>query len=60
MVKNLPEMPESWVQSLGQEDPLKEGIATHSRFLIWKIPWTEKPQFSSVQTLSRVRLFATP
>ena len=60
MVKNLPEMPESWVQSLGQEDPLKEGIATHSRFLIWKIPWTEKPQFSSVQTLSRVRVFATP
>ena len=31
-----------WVQSMGQEDPLEEGIATHSSILTWKIPWTEK------------------
>jgi len=31
------------VQSLGQEDPLKEGMATHSRILAWRIPWTEEP-----------------
>ena len=43
MVKNLPVMQETRVQSLGQEDPLKEGIATHSSILAWRIPWTEKP-----------------
>ena len=32
-----------WVQSLGQEDPLKEGMATHSSILAWRIPWTEDP-----------------
>ena len=32
-----------WVQSLGQEDPLEEKMATHSSILAWKIPWTEKP-----------------
>ena len=45
-VKNLPviqEMQETWVQSLGQEDPLKEGMATHSSILAWRITWTEKP-----------------
>ena len=42
-VKNLPAMQETWVQSLGQEDPLKKGMATHSSILAWKIPWTEKP-----------------
>ena len=31
-----------WVQSLGQEDPLEEGIETHSSILVWKIPWTEE------------------
>ena len=36
-------MQEMWVQSLGQEDPLEEGIATHSSILVWKIPWTEEP-----------------
>ena len=36
-------MQEMWVQSLGQEDPLEEGMATHSRILARKIPWTEKP-----------------
>ena len=39
-------MPETWVQSLGQEDTLKEGMATHTSILAWKIPWTKKPQFS--------------
>ena len=41
MVKNLPAMQETWVQSLGQEDPLEEGMATHSSILVWRIPWTE-------------------
>ena len=34
---------ETWVQSLGQEDPLEEEMATHSRILAWRIPWTEEP-----------------
>ena len=42
-VKRLPEMRETWVQSLGQEDPLEKDKATHSGTLAWKIPWTEKP-----------------
>ena len=42
-VKNLPAMQKTWVQSLGQEDPLEKGIATHSSILTWKIPWTEEP-----------------
>ena len=33
----------TWVQSLGQEDPLEEGMATHFSFLAWRIPWTEEP-----------------
>ena len=43
MVKNLPAMWETWVQSLGQEDPLKKRVATHSSILAWRIPWTEEP-----------------
>ena len=43
MVKNLPEMQETCVQSLGQEDLLEKGMATHSSILAWRIPWTEKP-----------------
>ena len=42
-VKNLPAMQEIWVQSLGQEDPLEKGMATHSSILSWRIPWTEEP-----------------
>ena len=38
MVKNLPAMQETWVRSLGWEDPLEEGIATHSSILAWRIP----------------------
>ena len=43
MVKNLPAMQETCVWSLGQEDPLEEGMATHSSILVWRIPWTEEP-----------------
>ena len=42
MVKNLPAMQETWVQSLGLEDPLQKGMATHSSILAWRIPWTEE------------------
>ena len=43
LVKNLPAMKETWVQSLGWKDPLKKGMATHTSILAWIIPWTEKP-----------------
>ena len=43
IVKNLPAMQGTQVQSLGWEDPLEEGMATHSSILAWKIPWTEEP-----------------
>ena len=43
MVKNLPTVQETWVQSLGQEAPLEEEVATHSSILAWKIPWSEEP-----------------
>ena len=43
MVKNLPAVLETEVQSLGREDPLEKEMTTHSSFLAWKIPWTEKP-----------------
>ncbi|CAI9154435.1 unnamed protein product [Rangifer tarandus platyrhynchus] len=42
-VKRLPTMRETWVRSLGREDPLEKEMATHSSILAWKIPWTEKP-----------------
>ena len=41
MVKNLPAVQESWVRSLGQEDPLKKGMAMHSSIHAWRILWTE-------------------
>ena len=40
MLKNLPAMQETWVQSLGWEDPLEKGTATHSNILAWRISWT--------------------
>ena len=43
MVKCLPAMRETWVRSLGQEDPLEKGMATHSSILAWRIPWMEEP-----------------
>ena len=42
-VKNLSAIQESWVESLGQEDPLEKAMATHSHILAWRIPWTEEP-----------------
>ena len=42
-LKRLPAMWETWVQSLGREDPLEKEMATHSRILAWRIPWTEEP-----------------
>ena len=52
--KNLPAMQETQVQSLGQEDPLKEEMATHSSLLAWRIPWTEKPGGLQSMGLQRV------
>ena len=43
MVKNPPAVQETQVQSLGQEDPLEEGMATHSSILAWRMPWKEEP-----------------
>ena len=42
-LKRLLEMQETWVRSLGREDPLEKEMATHSRILAWRIPWTEEP-----------------
>ena len=42
MVKNMRAMQEIWVPSLGQEDPLEKGMATHSSILVWRMPWTEE------------------
>ena len=42
-IKNLPAMQETWVQSLGLEDPLPKGMATRSNILAWRIPWLEEP-----------------
>ena len=47
-VKNLPAMWESWVHSLGWEDPLEEGMATYSSILAWRIPWTVSWTVSSI------------
>ena len=43
LVNNLPAMQETWVLSLGQEDPLEKGMATHSSIFAWRISWTEEP-----------------
>ena len=55
MVKNLPAMQVTWVQSLSQENPLEKGVATHSSILDWKIPWTEEPGSLQSIGLQRVR-----
>ena len=54
VVKNPPAKQETWVQSLGQEDPLKKEMATHSIILAWEIPWTEKPDGPQSMGVSRV------
>ena len=53
-VDNLPAMQETQIQSLGWEDPLEKGMATHSRILAWEIPWTEEPGGLQSAGLKRV------
>ena len=54
MVKNLPVIRETWVQSLGWKDPLEEGMATHSSILARRIPWTEEP--GGIQSMGSERV----
>ena len=54
MVKNLPAVQETWVQSLGREDPLEKDMATHFSILAWRIPWTEEPGGLQSMGLQRV------
>ena len=54
MVKNLPAVWETWVQSLGWEDPVEEGMDTYSSILAWRIPWTEEPGRLQSMELQRV------
>ena len=57
MIKNLPAMQETWIRSLGQEDRLEKGMATHFSILAWRIPWTEEPgglQSMRLQTGTRL------
>ena len=56
MVKTLPAMQDTQVQSLGQEDSLEKGMATHSSILAWRIPWTEEPIGLESMGSQRVRL----
>ena len=51
MVKSLPAVQETQLQSLGREDPLEEEMATHSSILAWRIPWTEEP--GGLQSMGR-------
>ena len=55
VVKHLPAMQETRVQSLCREDPLQKEMATHSRILAWRIPWTEEPGGLQYMGLQRVR-----
>ena len=55
MVKNLPAMQETCVQSLGQQDPLEEEMVTHSNILTWRIPWTQEPGGLQSMGLHRAR-----
>ena len=54
MVNNLPAMQKTWIQSLGLDDPLEKGMATHSTILTWRIPWTEEPDRIQSMWLQRV------
>ena len=54
MVKNLPAVQETWVQSLGWGDPLEKGMAIYSSILAWKIPWMEEPGGVQSMGLQRV------
>ena len=54
-VKNLPAMQDTGVPSLGEENPLEEEMATHSRILAWSVPWTEEPDRLPSMGSTRVR-----
>ena len=56
-VKNLPAMQETWVWSLGWEEPLEKGMATHSSLLAWRIPWTEEPGGLEYLVLQMIYIF---
>ena len=53
MVKNQPAMLETWVQFLGREDPLEEGLATHSSIHAWRIPWTKDSWWVAVRGIAK-------
>ena len=55
MIKNLLAMQETWVPSLGVEDPLEKGLATHCSVLVWRIPWAVEPDGLQNVGLQRVR-----
>ena len=55
MVKNLLAIPKTWVRSLGQEDPLAKGMATHFSILAWRIAWTEE-QWATVHGAAKSRM----
>ena len=55
IVRNLPATQKTWIQSLGQEDPLEEEMATHSSILAWEIPSTEEPGGLQTMGLQRVK-----
>ena len=57
-VKNLPEMQETWVRSLGWGDPLEKEMAAHSSILAWRIPWTEEPGGLQSMGLQRVEHYS--
>ena len=57
LVKNPPAMPETWVRSLGGEDPLEKGKATHFSVLAWRIPWTVYSPWGSKESDTTERLF---
>ena len=62
-VKNLPTMWETWVRSLGWEDPLEKAMATHSSILAWRIPWTQEPgrlQSWDRKELDTIELLSVP
>ena len=52
VLKNPSASQEMWIQSLGQEDPLEEGMATHSSILAGRIPWTEEPDGATVHSVT--------
>ena len=57
VVKSLPAVQETWVRSLGQDDPLEKGMPTHSSILAWRIPWTEEPDGLQSMASQRVRQY---